>query len=225
MTKKLLEIAGKIDWFRTIILIAGIVGAGVIYFHLHSLEDQVVALKADKNLHTPVTYSRDRSGNLVSSVPVAQASSAKVLKTIIRKDDRPILQRMKEHAAETGNSASMIGEFNTSHHTDALLSSRAISGGTISEYQDPFIKAQVFRRGGKKDSLHYEARDEKSIIVRKKGGEMMASLTGKSPHDSTTDMAVFQKSERKGFLAQMPIKEIGIGVVGYFILNTLLSHQ
>ncbi len=221
MTKKVLEIAGNIDWFRTGLLLAALAVIGGGYWQFRFLENEVTKLKAGNALRTPISYSKDRSGNLVASVQVAQASSAKVLKKIIQKDDRPILQRMKEHVAEAGNSASMIGEFNTSHHTDALLSSRAISGGTISEYQDAFINAQVFRRSGKKDSLHYEARDEKSIIVRKKGGEMMASLTGKSPHDSTSDMAVFQKSERKGLFYQLPIKEIGIGTAVYLILGLL----
>ncbi len=221
MTKKLLEIAGNIDWFRTGLLLAVVTVIGGAYWHFRSLENELITLKAGNALRTPISYGKDRSGNLVASVPVAQASSAKVLKKIIQKDDRPILQRLKEHAAETGSSASMIGEFNTSHHTDVLLSSRTVPGGTISEYQDAFIKAQVFRRGGQKDSLHYEARDEKSIVIRKKGGEMMASLTGKSPHDSTTDMAVFQKSEKKGLFERLPLKEIGIGTAVYLILSLL----
>jgi hypothetical protein len=224
MNKKLLEIAGNIDWFRTGLLLAALVVIGGGYWQFRSLENEVTKLKAGNALRTPISYGKDRSGNLIASVPVAQASSAKALKKIIQKDDRPILQRLKEHAAETGSSASMIGEFNTSHHTDALLSSRTVSDGSVSEYEDAFVKAQVFRRGGKKDSLHYEARDEKSIVIRKKGGEMMASLTGKSPHDSTTDMAVFQKSEKKGLFEQLPLKEIGIGAAGYFILNYLVNR-
>ncbi|NTV60640.1 MAG: hypothetical protein HGA77_04955 [Chlorobiaceae bacterium] len=220
----MIEFAGKIDWFKTGMLVAVLAGIGGGYWQFRSLENELMMLKAGNALRTPVSYSKNKAGDLVASVPVAQASSAKILKKIIQKDDRPILQRLKEHAAEAGSSASMIGEFNTSHHTDALLSSRAISCGSVSEYEDAFVKAQVFRRGGKKDSLHYEARDEKSIIIRKKGGEMIASITGKSPHDSTTDMAVFQKSEKKGLFEQLPLKEIGIGAAGYFILNFLINR-
>jgi hypothetical protein len=211
----------KIDWIKTALLVVGIAGPGMLYLQLRSLETQVTNLKASEALHAPAAFSRDKDGHLVTTVPVAGASSARALTKMISKGDRPILQRLQKHSKQLGSKASMIGEFNTVHRTDARLQRKTIPGGWISEFSDAYVNAQVFVRTGKQDSLHYEARDNKSVSIVKEHGETRAHFTGESPHDSTIDAAVFTPAERKSLLGRIPIKTIGIGTAAYLILNLI----